>query len=328
MLWHAVAKAAPSPLTLVELNCENLFDCVHDTLRDDYEYCEGGAKNWNFGRYWRKLNNIGRGIVSCGGVGEDFRKPDLVALVEVENDSVLHMLTRRSMLRSAHYDYVMTNSDDVRGIDVALLYNPNTFVLLEHRSIRVTMGRNVRPTRDILYVKGLVADSTGWGNVPLHVVVVHAPSRRDGAAATAPLRMLVSNRLCELTDSIRATDSGANIIVTGDFNDYHNDVSVSQLCGHGLINVSASARGINGAKGTYRYQGEWGSLDQILVSESMLRWPANYSCFINDSDFLTEEDTKYGGVKPRRSYYGPKYDPQGFSDHLPLVFTVSTAIKP
>ena len=26
-------------LTLVELNCENLFDCQHDTLKQDTEWC-------------------------------------------------------------------------------------------------------------------------------------------------------------------------------------------------------------------------------------------------------------------------------------------------
>jgi hypothetical protein len=50
-----------------------------------------------------------------------------VALTEVENDSVLTHLTRHSPLRNAGYEYVMTTSDDERGIDVALLYQPATF---------------------------------------------------------------------------------------------------------------------------------------------------------------------------------------------------------
>ena len=327
VLWYIAATASTANLTFVELNCENLFDCVHDTLKDDYEYCEDGIKHWNFGKYWRKLNNIGREIIACGGTGENYRKPDLVALVEVENDSVLTMLTTRSLLRTAHYRYVMTNSDDERGIDVALLYNPNTFILTESHSIKVPMGKDHRPTRDILYAKGLIADSTGVGSTPLHILVVHAPSRRDGEVASEPFRMIVSNRLCEIIDSIHATDKDANIIIAGDFNDYHNNKSVRQLTNHGLSNVSTQAKGSNGALGTYRYQGEWGSLDQILVSESMLQWATHFSCHINDSAFLLEEDTKYGGVKPRRTFYGPKYDAQGFSDHLPLVFNMWTTTK-
>ena len=36
--------------------------------------------------------------------------PDIVGLCEVENDSVLFDLTRRSLLRKARYEYVMTAS--------------------------------------------------------------------------------------------------------------------------------------------------------------------------------------------------------------------------
>lgn len=41
---------------------------------------------------------------------------------------MLFDLTKRSALRTAGYEYVMTNSPDERGIDVALLYHP--FLLL------------------------------------------------------------------------------------------------------------------------------------------------------------------------------------------------------
>ena len=49
--------------TFVELNCENIFDTRHDSLKNDMEYCEGGAYHWDSRRYWRKLNNIGKEIV-------------------------------------------------------------------------------------------------------------------------------------------------------------------------------------------------------------------------------------------------------------------------
>ena len=90
------------------------------------------------------------------------------------------------------------------------------------------------------------------------------------------------------------------------------------LCGKRLKDISSEATGRNGAKGTYRYQGEWGSLDHILVSESLARNVVH--CYVNDALFLVEPDDKYGGVKPRRNYLGPRYQ-NGFSDHLPLVAT-------
>ena len=83
-----------------------------------------------------------------------------------------------------------------------------------------------------------------------------------------------------------------------------------------MIEVSKGAKGRNGAKGTYRYQGLWGSLDHILVSRPLADIATE--CYVNDAEFLIERDEKYGGVKPRRNYLGPRYL-NGFSDHLPLI---------
>ena len=83
-----------------------------------------------------------------------------------------------------------------------------------------------------------------------------------------------------------------------------------------MAEVSQGAKGRNGAKGTYRYQGLWGSLDHILVSRPLADIATE--CYVNDAEFLIERDEKYGGVKPRRNYLGPRYL-NGFSDHLPLV---------
>jgi hypothetical protein len=88
------------------------------------------------------------------------------------------------------------------------------------------------------------------------------------------------------------------------------------LCSKRMIGVSKGAKGHNGAKGTYRYQGLWGSLDHILVSIPLADIATE--CYVNDAEFLIERDEKYGGVKPRRNYLGPRYL-NGFSDHLPLV---------
>ena len=113
------------PFTLVELNCENLFDCKDDSLHNDNEWLPDAIRRWTHKRYWQKLNNIGQEIIACGETeGGAWALPDLVALCEVENDSVLFDLSRRSLLRKAGYDYVMTCSPDERGIDVAAIHLP------------------------------------------------------------------------------------------------------------------------------------------------------------------------------------------------------------
>lgn len=303
---HAEAQ---DRLVVVEWNVENLFDTRHDTLKNDYEFLPDGSYRWSRSRYWRKLNRVGQTIAACGE--QTSTMPHLIGICEVENDTVLFDLTKRSLLRKARYEYVMTSSPDQRGIDVALLYSPFAFQLMESRSIRIEPLPDMRPTRDILYVKGRLLNDDS-----LHVFVVHAPSRSGGERATRKNRIHVAECLMSVVDSIRNDSPAAKIVIMGDFNDYTSSPSLAYLCGNGFVDVSAGAHGNNGAQGTYRYRGEWGCLDHILLSESLVS--QRDSCFVLDTPFLLQEDEKYGGVKPRRNYLGPRYL-NGYSDHLPLV---------
>ena len=308
--------------TFVELNCENLFDYTHDEGKDDMEWTPTSIRHWNKGRYWRKLNNIGQEIISCGetpslnregrgGSPPTWQLPDMVALCEVENDSVVRDLTRRSMLRNAGYEYLITQSPDLRGIDVALLYAPTSFRLIRSYALRVKPLPGMRPTRDILYACGeIISGDT------LHVFVVHAPSRFGGERQTRPNRHVVGERLMASIDSIRSLHPNPRIIVAGDFNDGDNDALLTYLHSQRLHNISEGAMGHHGAKATYKYQGRWENIDHILVSSAMVR--SFQEVYVHDPEFLTEEDSKYGGRQPHRNYNGMRYQ-RGFSDHLPLV---------
>ena len=304
------AQEEDASLLIVELNTENMFDTTHDSLKNDYDFLPDGNYHWSRHRYWQKVNRIGQTIIACGD-GPKWRLPDLVALCEVENDSVLMAITKRSLLRKARYEYIMTHSPDERGIDVALLYSPFSFAPVGSQSIRIIPVAGMKPTRDILYVKGRVITGD-----TLHVFVVHAPSRSGGEAQSRPYRLHVATALANAIDSVYSSSPEAKVIVTGDFNDYSNSPSLQLLYAHGLKNVSSEAKGHNGAKATYRYHGEWRSLDQMLVSRNLKDNVAG--CWIGDYPFLLEPEEKYGGVKPHRNYYGPRYN-NGFSDHLPLI---------
>ena len=294
-------------LTLVELNCENLFDYRHDEGKDDSEYLPEATRHWTKKRYWRKLNNIAQEILSTADDGI----PDLVALCEVENDSVLRDLSRRSLLRNAGYDYLMTASPDLRGIDVALLYSPLTFAPLSSQPLRVTPVDGMRPTRDILYVSGLISSGD-----TLHVFVVHFPSRFGGERYSRPFRQAAADRLCQALDSIRACSPEAAVLIAGDFNDGLGSPVLQQLSRQGLHNLTAEAPGNNGAAGTYRYRGRWERIDHVLASRVL--YNKVETAFIHAPQFLLEDETRYGGVRPRRTYNGMRYQP-GYSDHLPLV---------
>lgn len=302
-LCCASAGLPAQPLTLVELNCENLFDCHHDEGKQDEEFTPDGSRRWTRSRYWRKLNAIGRELLAVAD-----GLPDLVALVEVENDSVMRDLTRRSLLRAAGYEYLMTSSPDVRGIDVALLWQPARFRPVCYDFISVTPLPGMRPTRDILYVRG----ETVSGDT-LHLFVVHAPSRYGGELETRPHRMQVMHALRQAVEA-----AGPLTIVAGDFNDYATSPSLQWLCRDGLlVNVSATAVGASGrAHGTYRYQGEWHSIDHILLSPQLVHKAE--AVYVADPLFLLEREPRYGGWRPCRTFNGYRYQ-RGFSDHLPLV---------
>lgn len=304
-------------LCVVTWNVENVFDTLHDEGFNDYEFLPHGERRWNSYRYWHKLNDIGRVVSSINAAGSI---PDLIGLCEVENDSVIAHLTRRSLMRNLGYEYVITNSSDPRGIDVALLYQPVRFRVLEKSSINVSMHARekslshhseLRSTRDILYVKGLSLTTAGPDT--LHVLVVHLPSRAGGRSGDR-LRRIASSVLWNVVDSILVSSSSLHasspeprIIVMGDFNATARDriFKSSPL----FLTDDTSL------PGTYCFRGFWQWIDHILVSKSLACHGLSYPV---ELPWLLEPNKSYGGFMPRRSFRGPSYH-GGVSDHLPVV---------
>ena len=61
-------------------------------------------------------------------------------------------------------------------------------------------------------------------------------------------------------------------------------------------------------EGTYRYRGEWGVLDQLIVSGFLLQGHDSMRTSYDKAQilkypFLLEEDEKYGGNIPSRTYW-------------------------
>ncbi len=331
-VWAAlIAVAVLTPAAwgerfrVVEWNVENLFDTCHDAGFDDREFLPAAPRRWDSHRYWRKLSWVGRTLATLGGD----RPAELVALCEVENDSVLAHLTRRSRLRHLGYAYVVTHSRDPRGIDVALLYQPARFRLLSAASIGIPVeGRGSRPTRDILHVAGLLPTCD-----TLDVFVCHLPSR-SGGAQSARHRLRAARRLREAADSVCRVRREARVVIAGDFNDEPGGDALRRGLGADRPDetavrpdawylLTADLRARDGIRGTYRYQGRWNRLDHIVVNGCLLDAAQRVSvgvagCRIAVPDFLVRPDAVNGGVKPWRTFLGPVYQ-GGVSAHLPLV---------
>jgi len=287
-------------------NLENLFDVGHDTLKQDLDFTPDGSYHWTPGRYWRKLDNVAKVVAA---VAEDKGWPMMIGVCEVENDTVLRDLTLRCPLRIARYGYVHHEGPDVRGIDVALLYQPKMFEVVRHCAIRVpSEQRGLRPTRDILHVEGRRLPSGD----SLHVFVVHFPSRAGGHRASSENRALAMATLCNALDSVK----GKDVLLMGDFNAESGAPVFVPLLQRMVSLVPQDRKSLRRPEGTYCYQGVWGYIDHIFASASLVSkesgrrqaWRAEVVKF----PFLLSES----GI-PLRTFRGPSYQ-GGYSDHLPL----------
>ena len=288
-------------ITLMSYNCENAFDTIHDVGKNDFEYLPNGNRHWSRWKLFHKLNGIGKTIMAV----EESRPVDIVCLNEVENDSVLTWLTCNTPLAAVGYKYVITNSADVRGVDVALLYSPFTFHVINHYSIRANTST---PTRDVLYVSGVTLSHD-----TLDIFAVHTPSKLNGFIAEEN-RCIVAKTICSSIDSIYNVRKNANVVVMGDFNDGPKSKVMKNEFSR-LTDLMAHEK-----QGSYKYKGVWQCIDHILVNETLL--PHVSSSGVMANPMLLEEDTKYGGVKPYRTYVGFKYN-GGYSDHLPIFARIA-----
>jgi len=282
---------------IVSYNVENFFDYQHDTLKNDSDFLAEGKYRWTYKRFSNKAEQIARVICQAG----EWDVPLLVGLCEVENDMCMKQL-RRSMTNYP-YGYIHQESPDERGIDVALMYDSLRFQILDRSAMRVDLGDDY--TRDILYVRGCTREKD-----TLHVMVCHLPSMRGGKQASEWKRQRAKEVIQNKTDSILSQRTDALIVVMGDMNsEAKNDL-------RGLKNLMVGMETNNTIRGTHKWRGEWSYLDQFYVSLAMY---ARCDARVYSADFLTEDDEKYLGKRPKRTWQGYRYDSEGYSDHLPII---------
>ena len=296
---------------VMSYNVENLFDTNDDPHTDDNEFLPDGDRHWTPGRYRNHLQQTARVILAAGR----WEAPALVGLCEVENDSVLTHLLRRTPLRREGYRYCITRGNDPRGINNALLYRRDRFRLLGWRSVRIAFTERTKRSRDLLYAWGRIASGD-----TVDVIVCHFPSRRSGQKASERARMDAANCVRRLCDSLYRVRRHPNLIVMGDFNDTPTDRSIRLMADTPesrlrLINLFGDPRQ-TGFEGSHYYRGKWTQLDQMLVSPLLANRVTEAQVFA--PDFLLTEDGRRRSRRPRRVYYGFRYE-GGFSDHLPIV---------
>lgn len=309
--------AAGQEFTVMFYNVENLFDTTDDTTRNDEEFLPEGSRRWTGNRYHKKISALARVIGAAG----EWELPVLVGLCEVENEEVVKDLAYSTILSAGNYGVVHRDSPDPRGIDLALLYRRDHFLVTDARSwIPERAADAPFESRNLLYVKLVMEIDT------LHVILCHFPSRRGGLLAAEKGREEMAMLVREKTDSILSVSNRASVIVMGDFNAGPKDeIMVNLTSEDHLVNTAVNLASTE--MGSYKYQGTWEVIDQILLSPALAAGGGPFQADIKSarilhSPFLLTDDLSYPGKKPHATYAGFLWA-GGYSDHLPVLITIT-----
>lgn len=323
-------------------NLENLFDTYHDDGKNDYEYLPDGTNQWTEEKYEKKQHNMARVIRAMADENGTFHT--LLGVSEIENRHVLEDLVSQPELAPANFQIVHYDGPDRRGVDVALLYRPENFTVIESKSIPFTFENSQVEfsltkeeqddfrTRDILMVRGLL------GGEMFAIFVAHLPSRTGGKGGD--LRSRGGEIMYAEANRLMDEFPGIKIVAMGDMNDNPTDDSMAVYM-HGKEKIdevgerdffSPFVSMLKAGYGSLPYQGVWNIYD-IIVMNSAVAKPApgtlgviplvkkKFYARIFHQPFMVQQEGQYKD-QPKRTYSNGTFI-NGYSDHYPTYIVVS-----
>ncbi len=319
-------------------NLENLFDVDGALDRPEWlqKELKGELKEWNATALMQKLSQIAQVITAMNnGAG-----PDLIGVCEIESRAVLEKLVASLNLPSRNYDIIHEDTQDKRGIDVAFIYDTQQFDVETDagsgkKMIFSHLIQKRSATRDIVQVN-LVSKQ----GEPFIVIGNHWPSRMGGELESEPYRMIAGETLAYFMQRIQELRKDVPVFVMGDFNDepFNRSMSDYALSTHSRSKVTRARsrpmllnlmwRLMDGSRGTHSYGNVWGMLDQVLLNKGALKKEGLY-CKPEDINIFTIPGMVDGNkiVRHGRPCKKKEYNPNGFSDHLPVTFLVREKIS-
>ncbi len=294
---------------LVFYNVENFFDTINDTNTLDDEFTPSGVRKWNGYKYHRKLKNTYKVLSSVSG----WEIPDMIVLAEIENKTILNHLIFKTPLYKQAYRIIHKDSRDRRGIDLAILYRKDRFHPIFDSCIQLNFPDDSNYySRDLLFTSGLIPNGD-----TLHVLAVHYPSKYGGTAISNPKRIFASKTVLSFLKN-RGLSSSDLIIIVGDFNCSYEEKPY-QILLEDSIHFQKAKKINQQYGGSYKHKGHWQTIDHALLSEGLTHKQVSVRYY--SPNFILEEDKKYSGKKPLRTWTGYKYL-GGYSDHLPLIIEI------
>ena len=322
-------------------NLENLFDIYDDPAKNDEQFLPEGSNKWTKEKYEHKLHNMARVIAEMAASNGRFHT--ILGVSEIENRFVLEDLVSDPQIASANYQIIHYDGPDRRGVDVALLYRPEQFKVLQTKSIPFTFeGSEVEftldkeqqdyfRTRDILMVRGTIAGEM------FAFFVAHLPSRVGGKGSD--LRSRGGEILYRESMALMEQFPGIKIVTMGDMNDNPTDDSMAiwhrgKEKPEDVTPTDFFCPYITMLKdgfGSLAYQGVWSIYDLELVNYNLLNAPEGtlklqpigkngYYGHIFKRPFMTNQKGPYKGY-PYRTFSGGSFI-GGYSDHYPTFIVV------
>ena len=289
-------------------NVENFYPPKQDSA----DLSSFGLYNWDEYKYCqkiRKISNVFRYIE------EDYGQlPSIIGLAEIGAKSVLEDLTDENS-PIPNYEIIYQQSQDSRGLSVALLFDKRKYTLVESQMLQFHSDESlVFDTRDILHAKLLMDGKR------LHIFVLHLPSKRNRDIKKEQ-RDYILEKLHETVQCL--LEKKEAVVVMGDFNDNPDAEAIQQLC----FDRNQKAILTNPFEALYEkqqfttYHGKKGvCFDQILWTEDYLKTTFNFQTItaeIYTNPRLRNKSRKNDHF-PLRTYSGSRYV-GGWSDHFPVI---------
>lgn len=317
----------PENITIVSYNVCNLFDSTDNGT--EYPEYDPSGDEWNKELYLLRLNNISTVLSTV----ENF---DIVLLQEVENLNVINDLSK-GILKKYKFNYTAAAEKGGSAVTTGIMSRYPVSDIQNH-ALDSSGSSFLRP---VLEVQVKIGDRR------LYLFNNHWKSKLGGAFPTEDERILAASVISRRTAEILDQNSSAEIIIAGDLNEnideyiktgktyqtalfpeseYKDTISdeliffTEESNGSGFKgsrNIFYTVWSRNSEEGSYFYRNEWETIDHFFLNRNLFNSTGfDFQSFKIHSDPLFTDKNKIP-VK------WENYRKSGYSDHLPIVLTLS-----
>ena len=321
--------------TIAFYNLENLFDTINDPTKFDERSPIMEMKASIGEAYKSKVHNMAR-VLSDIGVDFTGNTPAIIGVSEIENKKVIDDVINDPLLLTKDYGIIHFESPDVRGIDVALLYQKSLFRPISKSSHELTIFDD--RTHKRIFTRDQLLVSGEFDGEEMHFIVSHWPSRSGGEAKSRAKRVAAAKLNKHIIDSLQVLNPYAKIFTMGDLNDNPTNASLKKVLKAKRKRKNVDLKGIYNpfenmfkrqGLGTTAYRDAWSLFDQILITKPLLEKDYSsyryYSAGIFNKTYLSNKFGRWKGY-PLRSFADGGFT-DGFSDHFPVYTYIIKEVK-